>query len=143
MKIIKGISHLDHGLSVEAVKFIEEKLEKREGFFIETFELPREFGQLKSALYGPLCGDPPISEEEVSYVRRGDRNWDSRMVDRPERDTSIVTVVAGPIDEDGVKEDCVLYTVYGGPCAPQEPVDPNCRDLEESDKFWDEHALAR
>lgn len=38
---------------------------------------------------------------------------------------------------------CILYTVYGGPQAPQEPGDPNCKDPEKSAAFWREHGLAK
>lgn len=38
---------------------------------------------------------------------------------------------------------CILYTAYGGPCVPQEPGDPSCRDRAASEAFWAQHALVR
>jgi hypothetical protein len=53
-----------------------------------------------------------------------------------------LTVIAGPGDDglDGV----VLYTAYGGKCAPREPGDTSLNDEQrlESQAFWSEHALA-
>jgi hypothetical protein len=41
------------------------------------------------------------------------------------------------------KHACIVYTMYGGPLAPQEPGDPGCRDVDASKAFWSEHALTR
>jgi hypothetical protein len=41
------------------------------------------------------------------------------------------------------KHDCILYTAFGGPAAPQEPGDPGCKDPEKSTTFWRDHALAK
>jgi hypothetical protein len=138
----QGVSHLDHGLSDGAIKYIQKKYKDCDRFFIESFRLPRKFGMLESALYGPLAGDPAIKEGQVEYVTRGDRKWPSRMIKKPMRKTSMVTVIAGPHEGDA----CVLYTAYGGPAAPREPGDPSVQKdqalLEESEAFWSKHALA-
>ena len=42
-----------------------------------------------------------------------------------------------------IKYACVLYTMYGGPVAPQEPGDPNCKNLGDSEAFWSQHALSK
>jgi len=42
-----------------------------------------------------------------------------------------------------IKHPCVLYTAFGGPIAPQELGDPNCKDPAASAAFWREHALAK
>jgi hypothetical protein len=44
----------------------------------------------------------------------------------------------------GVREgdDFKLFTVYGGPLAPQHPDDPGCRDVPAAKKFWSQHALS-
>lgn len=117
-------------------------------------------------------GDVAIGEGEVSYARRGERAWDSRLVKLPARQQHEVTVIAGPHEEHA----CILYTAFGGPLAPQEPGDVRAqletlesdrralpdrspesaehtalyarilalRDKREaSDTFWREHALAR
>ena len=97
-------------------------------------------------LYGPVMGDAPIAESEVAYGVRGTRAWKSRIVQRLGiRTTRMVTVIAGPHDEETckgiIKHACILYTAFGGPPTPQEPGDPSCKDLEASTKFWSEHAL--
>lgn len=139
--VIHKDSHLDHGLTNEQLTYIIGKFEHRDGFFIETFELPGALGVLSCSLYGPAMGDDAIPETDVFYRERGDRKYRSRLsrVLRP-RKTRTITVIAGPHDG----HSCVLYTVYGGPCAPKEPGDPTLRpeDREASLKFWNEHALA-
>lgn len=164
-------SHLDHGISETQLAYILQRFADRRAFFIETFELPTELGTIMCGLYGPTMGDPPVVDEPGVVVakQRGVRQWASRMIDAPLRPTRIVTVVAGPHEEecsscsprdhfadDGhrlpvcvhcndtrkVALDCVLFTAYGGPAAPQEPGDPKCRNPEASWKFWSEHALA-
>jgi hypothetical protein len=42
-----------------------------------------------------------------------------------------------------LKYDCILYTAFGGPLAPQEPGDPGCKDPAASATFWRDHALAK
>lgn len=135
-------SHLDHALTEAQIAHVLEKFATREGFFHESIELPEDLGTVPCGLHGPSVGDEPIVEipdGEVSYERRGDRAWRSRIVDRPARPTRLLTVIAGP--HEGLP--CVLYTAFGGPTAPQEPGDPDCRDPEASRQFWAVHALSR
>ena len=169
--IIHKDSHLDHGLTEDQRKFLLDRFADRKAFFIETFTLPRELGTLPCGLYGPTMGDSPIGEDEVEYAPRGTRAWNSRLMrDLPARQQHEVTVIAGPHEEtcttcegkliglgvaDGcvgcdhcgstgkLKHACILYTAYGGPQAPQEPGDPNCKDPEKSAAFWREHGLAK
>jgi hypothetical protein len=162
-------SHVDHGLSAAQIRYLLERFADRDSFFIETLTLPRDLGTVPCGLYGPTMGDPPISDAEVTYARRGTRTWDSRLISLPARDQHEVTVIAGPHEEecarcsaaagawnllhrascpdcDGtqkIKHTCVLYTAFGGPSAPQEPGDPGCKDPATSAVFWREHALAR
>lgn len=131
-------SHLDHGLSNEAIAFILDKFQDRDGFFIESFELPEKFGKVQCALYGPTTGDGAVTEDEVEYLPRNGRAYPSRMVRRPMRPTSTVTVIAGPHDG----ESCVLHTAFGGPLAEKEPGDPTSADAEKAEAFWSTHALA-
>jgi len=142
MLTIHAESHLDHGLTKEHVAFIVERFSDRDGFFIETFDLPESLSPLKSALYGPLAGDEPVSEGDVRYAVRGDRAGESRLVDFSQRETRACTVIAGPNDG----KPCVLYTAYGGQCAPREPFDPGLAEDEkgrgEAVAFWADHALA-
>jgi len=141
MKIIDGVSHLDHGLREAHIEFLWEYFGTRDGFFIETVELPEYLEALDCGLHGPLMGDAPVPETEVIYQQRGDRPGKSRMVRRPLRQTRLLSVIAGPI-KDG--ERCVLYTAFGGPVAPREPFDSGLDDKAkaESTQFWDEHALS-
>lgn len=136
MKIVKE-SHLDHALSQDVIAFITSKFSEKNAFFIETFELPEELGTVPCGLHGPLMGDAPVADAQLA--KRGERTWDSRLVDRPARQVRTVTVIAGPHGE----EPCVLYTAFGGPLTPQEPGDPGCKDVEKSTAFWAEHALSR
>ena len=41
------------------------------------------------------------------------------------------------------KHDCILFTAFGGPSAPQEPGDPGCKDPAASAAFWRDHALTK
>lgn len=137
MKLHKD-SHLDHGLSPEQVDFLLKTFADRDGFFIASVELP--VGTIESRLYGPKAGDAPVAEAEVHYARRGDRKYPSRMVHKPGRNTSTITVIAGPHDG----ESCILYTAFGGPPTPREPGDETLpeKERQESLDFWSVHALA-
>jgi hypothetical protein len=131
-------SHLDHALTDAHVAYIMERFGDYQAFFIVTVDLPDDLAPLPCALMGPLVGDEPVPESEVTYRKRGDRAWESRTIECAYPRTSRkVTVIAGPHDG----ESCVLYTAYGGPCAPQEPGDPGCKDKEASAAFWAQHAL--
>lgn len=158
---IHADSHLDHGLTSQHRAFLLERFSDRVGFFVETVPLPTELGELPMALYGPTVGDPPIAEDEVVLLERGNRGYKSRCVRRPARKSRSITVIAGP--HDGL--DCVLYTAFGGPPTPKEvgeleqawedlaarnPRDAGlCKDMDaikeklaESRAFWKAHALA-
>jgi hypothetical protein len=142
-------SHLDHSLTAEQVAFLLKVFADRTAFFIETIELPEHLGTVPCGLYGPIMGDAPIEDRWVEQRRRPPREYTSRVLARHEypggfpgpqaavRQVRQVTVIAGP--HDGLP--CVLYTAYGGPCAPQEPNDPGCRDRAASEAFWSQHAL--
>lgn len=135
---ILPVSHVDHGLSEAHTRWMLDLFADRDGFFIETVELPEDLSPLDCGIHGPIVGDEPVPESEVRYERRGDREWDSRMCDRPTRQTRQLTVIAGPHED----QSCVLYTAFGGPLAPQEPGDPGCKDVEASKAFWAQHALS-
>lgn len=128
-------SHLDHGLSEQQIEHIKEQFSDCEQFVLKTIEIP---GSVPCGLYGPEMGDAPITDDEAYYEVRGDREWESRLIDKPMRSSNKVTVIAGPHGD----KPCVLYTAYGGPAAPQEPGDPNARDKGASESFWSAHALA-
>lgn len=144
MQIINGLSHVDHaGVTVKHLEFIQEKFGDRTSFFIEEVEFPQELSPLPCGLYGPACGDDPVPKNEVVVEKRPGRDWPSRLIDKPMRYSFRATVIAGPAEGyDGI----VLYTVYGGPAAPREPLDPAIKseaERQDSERFWAQHALAR
>lgn len=132
-------SHVDHHLTAAQLAYVLDRFVDQRAFFMTTIELPTALGTVPCGLYGPLMGDEAIDEAQVSYAARGDRAWTSRLIAAPSRQTRQVTVIAGPHGD----LPCVLYTVYGGPQAPQEPGDPGCRDKLASEAFWATHALAK
>lgn len=144
--ILHKDSHTDHAITQAQWHHILDVFEGRTGFFIETIALPQGLGFVLNELYGPSCGDAPVPEVEVHYARRGDRQWNSRLIKAPKRPTRYVRVIAGPHEEkcgacggagDGcmpcegwgtIKHACVLFTAYGVsspdmPAAPKEPGD--------------------
>lgn len=133
------VSHVDHGLTEVQISYLLDCFADRKTFFIETIELPDDLGTVPCGLYGPIMGDAPVREDDVRHEHRGTRAWTSRLVEKPARPTRKITVIAGPHDG----HDCVLYTCYGGPEAPQEPGDPRCKDPAASATFWRDHALAK
>lgn len=136
--IIHKDSHLDHGLSPQAVAYVFSIFGETAERFSVSITLPDWIKEVPCALYGPAVGDPPVPEAEVEYLVRGKRPYKSRIIHRPLRMTREVTVIAGPYDG----HPCVLYTAFGGPITPQEPLDPNCKDRVASEQFWKDHALA-
>jgi hypothetical protein len=134
-------SHLDHGLTAAHLAFIVSHFANRTGFFTETVTMPDDLPDLTCGLYGPIMGDPPVTDN-VSFEARGERAYPSRTVALPTRPTRLLTVIAGP--HKGAP--CVLYTAHGGPKAPREAGDPTLQtpeDVGESIVFWATHALAR
>lgn len=139
--IITTAAHLDHALTPAHVAWIAERFADQGAFFLATVELPPELEDLPCGLHGPIVGDPPVPESEVSYRRRGDRLGPSRLCQRPSRPTRLLTVIGGPDGDDP----CVLYTAFGGPAAPREPFDLSLASdevREASEAFWAEHALS-
>jgi hypothetical protein len=120
-------SHLDHALTQAQIDYLVSLFSERDAFFIETVTLPEDLGTVPCGLYGPIMGDAPVTESQVFYAKRGARAYNSRMrnSDAAPRHVRTVTVIAGP--HDGLA--CVLYTAFGGPCAPREPGDVR-REME-------------
>lgn len=131
------VHHADHGITDAQMAFIQGELANVEdGFFIVQSSIPAELGTVPCGLYGPIMGDAPVTDAIME--RRGDRPYEDRMVDRPFREVDYVQSI-GIRDGDNF----TLFTVFGGPLAPQHPEDPNNRDVPASVAFWSEHALAR
>lgn len=135
---ITPASHLDHNLTPDHLAFIREKFGDREAFFLETVDLPDGLPSLPCNLHGPTTGGEPVHEEEVHYAVRGDRKGASRLCRRPPVTVRTMTVIGGV--HEGA---CILFTAYGGPCAPREPWDETLDEAgrEVSKAFWAEHAL--
>jgi hypothetical protein len=136
------VSHVDHGLSKEQLAWLLGQFADKEGFFLTTVELPEALGTVPCGIHGPIMGDEPVSDNEVRNEVRGDREWTSRVCDRPARQVRSVSIIAGPHGE----EACVLYTAFGGPISNQEPGDPGVQGdeakLAASVEFWGQHALS-
>ena len=112
-------------------------------------------GEVDNALYGPVCGDQPIPENQVSYTQRGSgRKWNSRFINKPLRKSNKLTLIAGPVEG---HDDIVVYTIHGGPVAAEEIGDLQAKlknsespsekillreRLDESKMFWKKHALS-
>ena len=135
------IFHADHGLAEAHHNLIDAFMTAKTGFFIEAIPLEELSGTLQSALYGPSCGDEPIGEEEVEYVKRGNRPGPSRLIDKPTRpaDHMVIIGIAG--------DDAKVFTAYGSigaNIAPREWWDSSMRpeEAEAAARFWKVHALA-
>jgi hypothetical protein len=133
-------THLDHSLTEEHLKFVLGLDPSTRGDIsspVRAFavEMPAALAPLPCGLHGPIMGDDPVPEDEVIYEVRGNRKGESRLVDRPVRQSRFVAVVAGPHDG----HDWVLFTAYGGPVMPREPFDD---DSEETKEIWATHALS-
>jgi hypothetical protein len=136
------VYHADHGISAKQMDFIKSEIANSSpaGFFVKSIKIPSKLGKVRNALYGPASGDAPVSESVVQYRPRGDRPWSDRVVSWPTRPVDYVQAIGMPDQNDPQK--IVLFTVYGGPLAPQHPDDPSNRDVAASQKFWSEHALS-
>ena len=132
------IFHADHGITRDQKQYIESALKEssiQDGFFIREVRIPRFFGSVPCGLYGPSMGDDPIADSQVRLEARGDRPWKDRLIDAPMREVDYVQCIG--IREGGFK----LFTIYGGPLAPQNPDDPSNNDAEGARAFWAKHAL--
>jgi len=139
-------SHIDHEIPSIVQGYVLVQFDDRDSFFTETIEYPES----AESVHGPVdlpavpCGlHWDVPESEVHYAKRGERPNESRMCNRPPRMVREVTIVAGPHPEDP-EAGMVLFTMYGGPAAPQEPGDPRLAPEEraKSEAFWSRAALS-
>jgi hypothetical protein len=126
--------HRDHALNVDHFMRAERECAARTGFFIAQVEVEQP---LPCGLYGPIMGDEPVADGDVTLEQRSPDRPLSRRVQRPLRPSHTMTVIGvGPYQ---------VFTAYGGPCAPREPGDPTIPDeagRAESAAFWSQHALS-
>lgn len=146
MKLVDGVSHLDHELGL-ALVFIAEFFKSRESSVVrvETVELPRSFAKVPCALQGPAVGGLPVLDDEACLETRNGRPGPSRLCGRLPGRTWTITLVYGPYSASpDAAVETVLYTAYGGPQAPREPWDTSMSPEEraESVAFWAVHALS-
>lgn len=141
MLTLTALSHLDHGLSADHIRFVLDHYRSRDAFFVDTLELPEGLQALSCGLYGPIMGDEPVQDTDVVLQPRSGRPYASRLVAWPARPTRLLTVIAGPHES----LLCMLYTSFGGPAAPREPGDSSLTgdDLRKAEEFWRQHALAK
>jgi hypothetical protein len=138
-----SIEHKDHQMSATVRAYALAMFAKLpEGFNIATFHIPPHLGTAPCGLYGPIMGDEPVAESEACYMQRSaDRPNLTRCVDRPLRPSNLVSVIGIHNGSD----DPVIFTMYGGPTAPQEPGDPHLEDAHAyrtAVETWEQHALA-
>ena len=134
------VYHADHGITEAQMGHIQTALQGsvEDGFFISRQDIPPALGTVPCGLHGPAMGDPEVSDDEAELLTRGDRPYADRMVSRPFRPVGYVQCI-------GIREGdtFTLFTVYGGPLAPQHPEDPTNPDREAAQAFWDVHALSK
>ena len=160
-KLLPGKTHLDHGLKKPQLSYILASCggtlyeEAKQNNNAVTIDLPQELGDVWCGLYGPIMDDEPVGEV-VYYETRGNREWKSRLVDRPPRRVDYVTAIimpewqvkqgSPPAPDSLLVVDWYLITAYGGPPAPREPGDPSLPkdspEMAASIEFWRYHALA-
>lgn len=152
--LVVDASHVDHGLAPEQLSWLLARAGEHLLLFqpfthdpappvlLLTLTLPETLGTAPCGLHGPAMGDAPLLEGDVTYAKRGQREGDSRLVERPARQVRKVSLIAGAHGD----ERWVLYTAFGGPITPREPTDPSLAGdddaLEESRAFWAQHALS-
>lgn len=139
---IKTIYHSDHSMDSRSLPWCLSQVNTM-GFFLKTFTIPEDHSDAVNALYGPVCGDEPVSG---TLLRREGRNFDDKMIDLPCRPSRLVTVI-GIQEQDGF----TVFTAHGGPAAEknlqqvlQEFAEGKCSstDVDRVKAFWETHALS-
>ena len=70
--LIHEESHTDH-FPEPVIEIIKEKFSEKSNFFIESFELPPEFGTFPCHLHGPVTGEEAVSDAEAEMRPREGR----------------------------------------------------------------------
>lgn len=141
------IFHKDHGITEAQWQHILHQLGNsgKVGFFIHQIEIPKELGTVPCGLYGPAMGDEPVKDIEVRMIQRTQDRQPDRMVNRPFRQVNYVQVIGTYNPDPGAMDaETTIFTCYGGPLAPRNPLDKGLNEQEkkESQEFWSKHALA-
>ena len=138
------IAHDDHDLQPEHLRFLDEALSDWDGSFMKrVLTLPPSYQSIPSALYGPVVGDEPVTDDMVTYEVRNKRPGPSRLIDAPMRPARNLVVIGMQV-EDGTM---LLFTAYGtqsNEVSPREWWDSGMKPHEaiEAATFWSTHALA-
>jgi len=150
------LAHDDHGLTPDHLEFIDVALSDLQRYpeLLHSLEIhrsvhymPEHLDRLQCDLYGPVCGDDPVIEKAVHYLRRNKRPGLSRMVRRPSRLADYMAII---VKRDGETGGLVVLTAYGcmngdvDRLAPREWWDVGMKPYEaaEAAQFWKSHALA-
>lgn len=141
--MLRDDGHYDvHSITSEHINWLSQQPEVMAAKGPVTLILPEHLPELPNSLIGPASGHGPVGNDhpEVYRGKRGERNYDSKMLRGKNQTTRMITAIVRPHKETGRP---FLITAFGGPLAPKEPDDPTLRDeeREESKRFWSEHAL--
>lgn len=141
------VLHDDHGITDGQMEFIrnvvvnDETIEYDEGtngFFKREIEITDDsLLPVPCGLYGPAMGDEPVTDDQVFFLKRNDRQWYDRCISAPVRPVAYVQVIG----QKNENENFTVFTVFGGPLAPQNPSDPTNKDPKAAAQWWQVHAL--
>ena len=137
------VYHADHGINEEQMIHIQATVDamthEGQGFFIHQVDMADS--QVPCGLYGPAMGDGAVPDKAVVMEKRSeDRPADRLLKGYPTRLVGYVQCI-------GVRDleanTITLFTVYGGPLAPQNPEDPTLAEERKAEavEFWSKHAL--
>ena len=139
------LHHADHGITGDQINHIQEALVKNteNGFFMTEIIIPEELGTVPCSLYGPLMDDGDVPRAAVKMIKRSeDRPADPLLVGFKTRPVDYVQVIG---IRDMKADSFQLFTIYGGPAAPRNPLDESIetdKERLEAQEFWASHALA-
>ena len=152
------LAHGDHGLTKDHLELIDIVMpEMPGGKFVKQIPvfpvqrtvhyIPDGYPRLTCELYGPTCGDYPVSEAVVFYRRRNNRPGLSRCVNWEPRPADYMALITTRCKHtNGI----LILTAYGcmtgnvDNLAPREWWDVGMKPYEarKAADFWCSHALA-